>query len=242
MSLVIQSYARKVYSQNQEDGIIEYLLSRCSNLSHKCIEIGVESGTECNTANLIKNHNYTGTLIDKNADFNSEFYNSCRYQFIKSFVDPSNIVETFEEHDLRGEYDVLSLDVDGIDYWILKSIIDNNLLTSKVIVLEYQDIIGPELSLTVPCLPNFNAYDYDHWEGPNYCGASLQAFIKLLNHHYAFVGCEPLGFNGFWINRNQQCHVELEMKDISSCFDHPKVVFGMNHRWPRTNHLEWVVV
>lgn len=240
--MFIQSYARKVYSQNQEDGIIEYLLSQCNDLNKRCIEIGVESGIECNTANLIKHHKYSGVLIDKSSSFNTEFYNNCSFTFINSFVNPNNIVELVDQHNLRGEYDVLSIDVDGIDYWILKSIIDNNLFTAKVIVLEYQDIIGPELSLTIPFIDNFDAWQYDHWEGPNYCGASLKAFVKLLNDQYAFIGCEPLGFNGFWVNRNQQCHTDLEMKDITSCFDNPKVIFGMNHRWPRTKHLEWISV
>lgn len=240
--MFIQSYARRVYSQNQEDGIIEYLLSQCNYLNRRCLEIGIESGIECNTTNLIKNHNYSGVLIDKSSNFNTEFYNSCDFTFINSFVNPKNIVELVDQYNLRGEYDVLSIDVDGIDYWILKSIIDNNLLTAKIIVLEYQDIIGPELSITIPCIDNFDAWQYDHWEGPNYCGASLKSFVKLLDSQYAFVGCEPLGFNGFWVNRNQPCHLNLEVKDITLCFDNPKVIFGMNHRWPRTKHLEWISV
>jgi len=67
---MLNSYARKVYSQNGEDGILEYLLNKCGVVYNKCLEIGVHDGTECNTANLIKNLNLYGLFIDITYKFN----------------------------------------------------------------------------------------------------------------------------------------------------------------------------
>ena len=146
------------------------------------------------------------------------------------------------ENKLISHYDVFSLDIDGIDYWILKEIIDKNLLTASIIVLEYQDIIGPELSITIPNIKNFNHTNYDCYEGPNYCGASLKAYINLLKENYVFVGCEPSGFNGFFMNKLHNFSINLELKDISSCFEIEKVKHGMLNRWHRTKELEWITV
>ena len=239
---MLTSYANKVYSQNGEDGIIEFLLSQCENLNYKCFEIGISDGTECNTANLIKNKKYSGVLIDAQNKFNEQFYQGCSFNFMHQCVETDNIQSIFYDNNLVGHYDVFSLDIDGIDYWILKEIIQHKLLTASVIVLEYQDILGPDVSLTIPNIKNFSAWDYDTYEGPNYCGASLKSFIALLQDEYRFVGCEPQGFNGFFMNKNQTASINLEMKDIHPCFDIPKVKFGMEYRQPRTKDMEWTKV
>ena len=232
----------KVYSENGEDGIIEYLLSQCTDLSYKCLEIGVYDGVQCNTANLVKNKKYKGTFIDKHKDFNHEFYDKCDYSFINEQVESDNIYSIFKKYNLEYQYDVFSLDIDGIDYWILKELIDKNLFNSHIIVLEYQDIIGPEKSLTVPNLKNFNANDYDCYGGPNFAGASLLSYIKLLSEKYVFVGCESLGYNGFFLNKRQLKSKDMEIKNIKPCFEIEKVKYGISYRWTRTKDMSWVEV
>lgn len=239
---MFENYVKKIYSQNGEDGILEFLLDKCEGLYNKSLEIGTYDGTECNTANLIKNKNFFGVLIDEYENFNYDFYKNSNYRFINKHLETDNIVCFFEEYNLIGNYDVFSLDIDGIDYWILKELYQNDLFAASIIVLEYQDIIGPDLSITIPNIKNFNPWSYDHYEGPNYCGASLKSFINLLKDKYVFVGCEPLGFNGFFINKNQKLSKELEIKDISVCFNSPKVKFGMENRWPRTKNMNWINV
>lgn len=239
---MLNKFYNKLYSQNGEDGIIEYLLSKCDFVDKKCIEIGVYDGIECNTANLIKNKNFSGILIDQYSNFDHNFYKNCNYKFFEKHLETDNISEFFVKNDLKDHYDVFSLDIDGIDYWILKEIIQNDLLSASIIVLEYQDIIGPDVSVTIPNIKKFCAWDYDSYEGPNYCGASLKAYINLLKQNYVFVGCEPSGFNGFFLNKLHKSHIDLKLKDISSCFEIEKVKFGMSNRWPRTKNMNWITV
>jgi hypothetical protein len=130
--------------------------------------------------------------------------------------------------------------MDGVDYWIWETI---EVISPRVVVLEYQDIIGPEKSLAVPYADNFDAHKYPTTQGmPNFCGASLSAFVKLAQRKgYRLVGCNRSGYNAFFIKNNLG---EKEMPEIpvADCFKHPKVLWGMKHRWPTVKDCPWVEV
>lgn len=239
----------KNFSQNNEDGLIEYIFEHINFKTKVAFEICAGDGLECNTANLINNYDFTAFLYDGNINEikkGIDFYsNNSKVTFICDWITCENIKSLINKTKITdNEIDLLSLDVDGNDYWILKEIINNNLLNPRVIVLEYQDIIGPELSLSIPYDPNFNAWIHDCYGGPNYCGASLKAFINLLKDKYAFVFCEEKGFNAFFIRKDEiEKQDELkECKDINVCFEIPKVKQGMEHRFPRVKDLKWITI
>jgi len=247
----IWDYGVKVQSQNEEDGILYYIFAHIGAKTRKTLEICAGDGIECNSANLILHHDFHGYLVDSNMDAMKrgvEYYKSkgCidRVRYLYGWVDKESIHTIINYAGLRGqEIDLLIMDIDGNDYWILKEIMQSNLVLPRVICVEYQDIIGPEKALTIPYDPQFVAWHYDTWEGPNYCGASLQAFIHLLKDDYAFVGCERLGFNGFFVRRDELVNTPItEMVDVSQCFELEKVKFGMKFRWPRTCGMDWVDV
>lgn len=243
-------YGVKIYSQNQEDGILYYLLSQLKDRTKIAVEIGAGDGLECNTGFLVRHHGYTSYMFDgspywleKGMDAYQNMKIDGKPIFICSWITRENIIDLFNQNGVPREIDVLSVDIDGNDYWILQEILTSKRLHPKIIVVEYQDILGPDKALTIPYSPYFNHTQYDCWNGPNYCGASLPAFIHVLKADYAFVGCEGQGFNGFFVRRDllPEMHVE-EMKDIRPCFEIEKVLFGMRHRFPRTSHMEWVRV
>ena len=249
----IWDYGCKIQSQNDEDGNIYYIFSVIGTKSKICFEACAGDGIECNSANLVLNHGFTGYMLDGNRqaiEKGVEFYKGrrCgdRAKFLYGWITKESISRFVDAVGLRGsEIDMLVMDIDGNDYWILKEIMDNGLLNPRVVVVEYQDIIGPELALSIPYDPNFVAWKHDSWGGPNYCGASLQAFIYLLKDRYAFVGCERLGFNGYFVRRDELEGKEeklMEMVDVTPCFQFEKVQFGMMHRWSRTRHMEWIDV
>lgn len=249
-------YGCKVQSQNGEDGIIYHLLQAVGTTHERTVvEICAGNGIECNSANLILNHNFNAYLFDGNAqEINDgvQFYTQRldkdptlpeRVRFAHVWVTKETIVNVMNQMNIPKEMDLLITDLDGNDYWILKAIMDAKQFSPRIICVEYQDIIGPERALTIPYDPQFNHRNYDCFGGPNYCGASLQAFIRLLKDNYAFVGCEGLGFNGFFVRRDLLSSSGLqEMTDVTPCFEIEKVKFGMHHRWPRTSNLEWVDV
>ncbi len=246
-------YGCKVTSQNGEDGIIYYLLSKVGvTATPTVVEMCAGDGIECCSANLILNHGFTGYLLDGNLEEIAkgvQYYTPMidqdasladRLRFAHVWITKEVIVNVLDQMEVPKDLDMLVVDMDGNDYWILKSVMESKKYSPRVICVEYQDIIGPERALTIPYEPNFNCRLYDYTEGPNYAGASLQAFIKLLGEDYAFVGCEGLGFNGFFVRRDLLPTSGLvEMKDVTPCFDIDKVRNGMLTRWPRTSHMPW---
>lgn len=239
----------KVFSQSDEDGILLYLFSIIGAQTKTCVEICAADGFECNTANLILNHGWHGLLVDGNQELVTkgiEFYrHSIRTApfppiFACAWVTRGNVNELIAGHGFTGEIDLLSLDLDGVDYWIWESI---TVIAPRVVVVEYQDILGPDRSWTVPYADDFNGFSRSSTGGnPNYCGASLLAFVKLARRKgYRLVGINRYGYNAFFIREGlaENLIPTLEVRD---CFSHPKVVLGMRERFPLVKDLPWVEV
>ena len=245
----IENVGFKVFSQTDEDGILLYIFSLIGATNKKCVEICAGNGIECNTANLIINHGWHGLLVDGNealVNQGREFYKSNPYTyiyppvFIHTWVTRDNINASLKNNAFEGEVDLLSIDMDGVDYWIWEAI---DVIEPRVVVVEYQDIIGPEKSLTVPYADDFNAYKYPTTAGmPNYCGASLMAFVKLAQRKgYRLVGCNRYGYNAFFI-KNPLGDMSIPEIAPAECFKHPKVIWGMEERYPTVNDMPWVEI
>jgi hypothetical protein len=242
----LRDVAFRSYSQNQEDGILLYLFALIGTTNRIAVEICAGDGIECNTANLVINHGWTALLVDgdeKRVARGREFYARRRETrvwpptFAQQWVTAENVNELLTEHGVTSPIDLLSLDLDGVDWWIWKAI---SVIDPRVVIVEYQDIWGPERAVTVPYDAGFRAEFRDR--APDYAGASLAAFVKLGREKgYRLVGCEPLGFNAFFV-RDGVGEDQLPEIDPASCFGHPKVAWGRRVRLPRVAHLDWVDV
>lgn len=239
----------KNFSQTDEDGILLYIFSIIGSTNQKCIEICAGDGIECNTANLIIHHGWTGLLIDgdkKNVLNGEQFYRTHPNtrifppRFLHAWITRENINQIIQVNGYEGDIDLLSIDIDGMDYWIWDAI---EAVKPRVVVIEYQDILGPEKSLTVPYKADFNAYIYPTTAGmPNFCGASLPALVKLgRKKGYRLVGCNRYGYNAFFIKDSLEKEKLAEIK-AADCFTHPKVVWGMKERFPTIKEYPWVEV
>ena len=239
----------KVFSQTDEDGILLYIFSIIGVTNKHSIEICAGDGIECNTANLIVNHGWHGLLVDGNktrVKKGLEFYkkNSHTYvyppKFVHQWLTRDNINDVLIGSGFEGGIDLMSLDMDGVDYWIWEAI---KVVEPRVVVVEYQDIIGPVKSLTVPYKDDFDANKYPTTAGmPNFCGASLPAFAKLAERKgYRLVGCNRYGYNAFFI-KNAIGEDKIPEININECFKHPKVLWGMKERFPSVKDFPWVEV
>jgi hypothetical protein len=107
--------------------------------------------------------------------------------------------------------DILVLDIDGIDYWILKALPEK---FSKIAVVEYNSIFGPNLEVTIPNLANFDRKKY-HYSYLCY-GVSLKALIKLMNKKkYVFVGTNIACHNAFFVLESEVKKLSLTLPDAS---------------------------
>jgi hypothetical protein len=239
----------QVYSQGDEDGILLFLFSVLGSTSKSCVEICAGDGSECNTANLIRSHGWYGLLVDGDRELverGTQFFAKSRDtyvfppKFACSWITRGNANALLLQHGFQGEIDLLSLDLDGIDWWVWQAL---DVVCPRIVVLEYQDMLGPERAWTVPYDDNFDSHRYPRTNGmPNFAGASLPAFVKLgRSKGYRLVGVNRYGFNAFFVRNGIGDDLIPEIS-AANCFTHPKVLWGMKERFPLVEKLPWVEV
>lgn len=202
----------KVFSQFGEDGILEYLIRQIGIPADKqsFVEFGVESYRESNTRFLLMNRNWRGLVIDGSADHMEGVKKSAlawRHDLtaVAAFIDRDNINRLIEEGGLSGEIGLLSVDIDGNDYWVWESI---DVISPIIVVAEYNSVFGPDLAITVPYDPRFVRSEAHH--SHLYWGASISALATLAGRKgYDLVGGNSAGNNVFFVRRD--CLGELKV-------------------------------
>ncbi len=193
----------KIFSQNGEDGILDYLLYQLKIEKPKYIEIGVGDYTESNTRFIFERCSPKGVIVDclenleEKIKKNFSLWKS-ELKIVNDFVNPNNIIKIMREADTLNNLDIFSLDIDGIDYWILKELPKD---FSKIAIVEFNPIFGKNLKVSVPNIINFDRKKYHY---SNLCfGMSLQAAIEIMNEkNFYFVGTNLLRNNAFFISKN----------------------------------------
>ena len=187
-------------SQNGEDGIIDYLLQHIANPSETFVEIGAGDGTENNTAWLAIMKQYHGLMIEGSR----EKTNICRTVFplLNSGVQCINMfatqttVRTIKSRMSRPDLDLLSVDIDGNDLYVVKTFLEMG-LRPKILVLEYNASFGPNESVTIPYEEKF-VYR-DRMPDALYFGVSISGWRTFLEPRgYRFVTVDRSGVNGFF--------------------------------------------
>ena len=193
----------RVFSQWGEDGTIQFLVRHLEIQNKIFVEFGVENYTESNTRFLLINNNWSGLIIDgdkRNVDYikNDPIYWRYNLKAVHSFVTKDNINSTLSENGIKGEIGILSIDIDGNDYWVWKAI---NLISPAIVIIEYNFRFGKDKAFTIPYDENFIRSKAHH--STIYYGASLKALCLLAEQKgYAFVGCNSAGNNAFFVRKD----------------------------------------
>jgi len=195
----------RVFSQSGEDGIIQFLLRHIKIENRTFVEFGVEDYTEANTRFLLTNNKWAGLVLDSDADNIANLKRSpnyWRYNFkaVQAFVTKDNINDILRDNGLVGEIGLLSIDIDGNDYWVWRAI---EVISPVIVVIEYNHRFGPDISVTVPY---DELFDRRRQAAPLiYFGASLKALCSLAARKgYAFVGCNSNGVNAFFVRKDRK--------------------------------------
>ncbi|MEW6302259.1 MAG: hypothetical protein AB1705_02235 [Verrucomicrobiota bacterium] len=203
----LRTEERQIFSQFGEDGLILYFLSRIGAPHKNFIEFGIEDGVECNAANVAINFGWAGLFLEGSpslAERAREFYHR-RHRIapdhvrIEShFLTRENVNDIFAKYGYTGEIDLLSLDIDGNDYWLWEAI---QVVTPRLVVIEYNATFGAERAVTVPYEAAFQR-EAKHPSGW-YHGASLRALNKLAKRKGYFLGgCDSSGANAFFVRED----------------------------------------
>lgn len=200
--LPIRDAEFKVFSQWGEDGIIQYLIRRIGIPPERqtFIEFGVENYQESNTRFLLLNNNWRGLVMDGSADHMVSvkargYYWRHDLTAIAAFVNRDNINELISNAGFSGQIGLLSIDIDGNDYWVWEQL---NVVDPIIVIVEYRSLWGASRSVTIPYDKNFsrNAAHYSNL----YYGASLKALHDLgKSKGFSLVHCNTAGNNAFFV-------------------------------------------
>lgn len=189
-------FGYRVYSQNDEDGIIAEIFNRIGTTNKVFVEFGVGSGLENNTLFLL-HQGWRGLWLDASdaverarAGYH-RLIDSGRLQIRKAHVTPDNINQLIGADIGEQEIDLLSVDIDGNDFHVLNAI---DCIDPRVVVVEYNAKFPPPVTY---CME----YDPHHaWDGSDHFGASLKWFeLKMADRGYRLVGCNLTGTNAFFV-------------------------------------------
>lgn len=219
----INDFEFKIFSQRGEDGIIQYLIKNISIKNKTFIEFGVENYMESNTRFLLMNDNWSGFVIDGSEsamDYlrKREWFWAYDLNTKTAFIDKENINDLMKESGFN-DLGILSVDIDGNDYWILEEI-DFEKLNPSIIIAEYNAIFGKERAITIP----YDKYFYRtkaHYSNL-YFGASLPALTYIANKKgYELVCCNNAGTNAFFVRRDL-LNEKIQAKTIEQAFQDDK--------------------
>jgi hypothetical protein len=235
----------RAYSQFEEDGIILYVLAMIGFKSRKVVEMCCGSGDECMAANLILNHGFNALLFDgdeacvAHAETFFRGKQDCLLQpptVKQAWITAENVNELLTDNGYFGDVDLLSIDVDGNDYWIFKAI---NVIQPRLLVVETHNPVPSDKSLTVPYRP-----DFDYRKGPAeyFRGVSMLGMVRLCRERgYRLIGAHRHGFNAFFL-RNGEGDEFFPEVSVQSVHDNPYTRWSQATRWPAIKDLAWLEI
>ncbi len=208
----------KVFSQSGEDGVIQWLIHNIPIQSKRFIEFGVQNYTELKTRFLLMHDNWSGLIMDgsqENMDYVKQD-NICWMHDLKpvpAFITAENINTLIRDNGFDGEVGILSIDIDGNDYWVWKAI---SCVQADIVICGYNSRFGSERAVTIPYDPNF--YRTEAHSSNLYFGASIRALTLLGQQKgYALAYGNEIGSNLFFIRRELLNDVVYE-KTVEECY------------------------
>jgi hypothetical protein len=191
----LTGYEARVFSQNGEDGVIAEILARIGTGPRWFVEFGAGSGHEGNCVVLADAYAWSGLfgeaddrLFERLA---SKYVHNDRVRTARACITANNVESVFRAHSVPKDFDVLSIDIDGNDYWIWKAIVA---FRPRLVVIEYNASLSTEEALVFP-------YDEDWvWDGTAFYGSSLGALCDLAKQKgYQLVHTDLCGVNAFFV-------------------------------------------
>jgi hypothetical protein len=182
----LRRYERQVHSQGGEDGVLQRIFECLGATNRFFVEFGAWDGQHLsNTAHLRLDQGWTGLLMDGDPERVSGVV-------CNEFVTAENVQTLFEKHGVPRGFDLLSIDIDGNEYWVWQAIRD---WRPRVVVMEYNVFFGIDVSKTMP-------YNATHrWDKTMFHGASLAALRKLgRDKGYTLLHTDSYAPNAFFVD------------------------------------------
>lgn len=207
----------RVFSQWGEDGILDYLCFELGLVKPKVLELGSGNFTECNSRFLAENLNASVVAVDSRRDLiptleSLPVYWKTSILPINMWITPKTIIEIQEKAlDFLEKIEIISLDIDGNDYWVAKNL---DLSDVKIIVVEYNPLFGSEKAVSIPRKDDFDRTSA-HFSNLYY-GVSLKAWTNHFGeHNFKFIGTNRVGNNAFFIAGDYANNLSIPLPNLS---------------------------
>lgn len=213
----LQDAEFQIFSQWGEDGIIQYLTQNIEIRHKNFVEFGVETFTEANCRFLMQKDFWQGMVIDGSAKNiakiqQSSFYWRHQLTAVEAFISRDNISELIARAPFE-EIGILSVDIDGVDYFVLEALAH---LNPSIIIVEYNGLFGEDAKVSVPYSADFQRHKA-HYSNLYY-GASIGAFNHLLSPRgYSLVGGNSAGNNAFFV-RNDLLNTKIKAVPVAEAY------------------------
>ena len=211
------------FSGSTEDACIAEIFSRIGTTNRFFVEFGAFGPNNNTTEALVDG--WRGIWIEKSDRIAAAlkgplrpYIDAERLKVVKALVTVENINDLFRQSGVPAEFDLLSIDVDGIDYWLWRALEGYR---PRVVVIEYNAAYGQRLSFTVPYSPDFA------WDETSYFGASLKALEKLGSEKgYSLVACDYIGTNGYFVRDDLVANKFREPFTSENHYEPPRYFLG----------------
>lgn len=195
--LVLAPYGFTAYSQGDDDGILEEIFRRIGTTNRQFIDFGCAGGIENNTTYMALT-GWNGLWMDgSDAGIRSvrqhfgQFIETGKLKVKQAFITRENINDLIRDAGMDAQPDLLSIDIDGNDYWVWEAI---DCIHPRAVVVEYNAVFRPPHQIVQEYNPSFQ------WASDAYFGASLKALEVLgARKGYSLVGCNFAGVNAFFV-------------------------------------------
>ena len=213
----LELYGYKVYSQNDEDGIIQEIFHRIGTTNKTFVEIGIGDGLENNTYFLL-HRGWNGFWIE-GSQTNAKkirknfapLLNNKRLSIIEQYIDKDNTNQILENQNVEKDIDLFSIDIDGNDFYILEVLAA---IEPRVIVAEYNGKFPADTDWCMEYNP------LHRWTGSDKMGVALKTLTEMLQKKgYALVGTNIVGANAFYVKKELCQNLFASVDDIPELYN-----------------------
>jgi hypothetical protein len=191
--------SNSLYAQGAEEAMLERIFERVPPRHRFCVEFGASDGVRnSNTARLLRERGWRGVLIEA-SDYRfprlrDNYASTPGVRVMQARVQPDNAERLFAEAEVPEDLDLLSIDIDGNDYWVWRSLERHR---PQVVVIEYNPYYEPPERWVM-------TYNPEHaWDGSTYYGASLESLVHLGKAKgYELLCCDRMGNNAFFVEQS----------------------------------------
>jgi hypothetical protein len=224
------AHGYKVYSMHDQDGILHEIFNRIGTTDRYFVEFGASDGLTSNTLYMLLK-GWSGSWLDGSQKWVTwmtkkfaPLIHDGKLQIRHAYLTAENIGSVFAQTGVPAEFDLLSMDVDGNEYWLWKAL---EQYRPRVVVVEYNASLGEHVRCTIEYRPDWL------WDGSNYFNSSLGALEHLGREKgYSLVGCNLTGTDAFFVRNDLVGDHFLEPFTAEQHYEPPRYYLRMPNGHP----------